>query len=114
MKAKLISLDSQQRRRQIVLGRLPVVVGRGSNADIRLDDRWASRAHCEIDEIDGVLMVHDLESRNGTIVNGQYVTQAHLMPGDRLTIGITSFKVHYKHGKPMPSVDAGHQTTSSA
>jgi pSer/pThr/pTyr-binding forkhead associated (FHA) protein len=40
-------------------------------------------------------LVRDLDSKNGTAVNGQYVREAHLLPGDRLTIGLTSFQVQY-------------------
>jgi pSer/pThr/pTyr-binding forkhead associated (FHA) protein len=42
------------------------------------------------------LVVRDLDSRNGTTVNGQYIKEAHLLPGDRLRVGLTSFKVWYK------------------
>ena len=55
-----------------------------------------SRVHCEISEINGTLLVRDLGSRNGTAVNGEYVKEAHLLPGDRLTVGLTKFEVRYK------------------
>jgi hypothetical protein len=43
----------------------------------------------------GTLWVRDLGSANGVFVNGLLETQAHLMPGDRLTVGETSFLVEY-------------------
>ena len=96
MKATLIGLDNCGPKAQIVLDRLPVVIGRNPHADVKLDDCWTSRVHCEISEINGILLVRDLDSHNGTMVNGQYVKEAHLLPGDRLTIGLTSFEVRYK------------------
>jgi pSer/pThr/pTyr-binding forkhead associated (FHA) protein len=96
MKAKLIGLDNYGPKTQIVLERLPVVIGRNPEADVRLDDRWVSRVHSEISEINGTLVVRDLDSRNGTLVNGQYIKEAHLPSGDRLTVGLTSFEVQYK------------------
>jgi pSer/pThr/pTyr-binding forkhead associated (FHA) protein len=96
MKAKLIGLDNYGRKPRMVLDRLPVVIGRNPEADVRLDDRWVSRVHTEISEINGTLVVRDLDSRNGTLVNGQYIKEAHLLPGDRLTVGLTSFEVQYK------------------
>jgi pSer/pThr/pTyr-binding forkhead associated (FHA) protein len=95
MKATLIGLDNDGPKTPIVLDKLPVVIGRNPEADVRLDDRWVSRVHSEISEINGTLLVRDLDSHNGTLVNGQYVKEAHLLPGDRLTVGLTSFQVQY-------------------
>jgi pSer/pThr/pTyr-binding forkhead associated (FHA) protein len=96
MKAKLIGLDNYGPKTRIVLDRLPVVIGRNPEADVRLDDRWVSRVHSEISEINGTLVVRDLDSHNGTLVNGQYIKEAHLLSGDRLTVGLTSFEVQYE------------------
>jgi pSer/pThr/pTyr-binding forkhead associated (FHA) protein len=99
MKAELVSLGPLTPPLRIALGSLPAILGRGSGADIRLDDRWISRIHCEISEISGTLVVRDLESRHGTFVNGQHVAEAHLLPGDRLSVGLTSFEVKYRRRK---------------
>ena len=76
---------------EIVLDQLPATMGRSSSAEIRVQDRWASRRHCEINRIDGVLTVRDLGSSHGTFVNGQEVSQSPLKPGDKLRIGISEF-----------------------
>jgi pSer/pThr/pTyr-binding forkhead associated (FHA) protein len=99
MKAELVSLGPLTPTLRTTLDSLPAILGRGSDADIRLGDRWISRIHCEISEISGTLVVRDLESRHGTLVNGQYVAEAHLLPGDRLTVGLTSFEVKYRRRK---------------
>lgn len=78
---------------------LPIVLGRSPEAGIRVADRWASRNHCEISKKDGVLCVRDLASTHGTLLNGQLITESALVPGDKLTVGLTSFMVCDKgHG----------------
>lgn len=96
MKARLVSDSPLTPELQVVLDKLPVVVGRGSEVDVRLEDRWVSRIHCRIEEIDRTLVVRDLQSRNGTLVNGRYIQEARLLPGDRLAIGLNRFQVQYK------------------
>ena len=99
MKITLTNLCPGLRKVGIAVDKLPAVIGRGSDADICLADCWASRTHCEISALDGTLVVRDLESRNGTLVNGEQVTEALLLPGDRLTVGITGLQVKYKRAR---------------
>jgi len=103
MNVKLVCVIPGVPANEIAVGSLPAVLGRSPNADVRVDDRWASRIHCEIRETSGVLSVDDLNSSHGTLVNGQPVTNANLMPGDRLTVGLTTFQVEYKHGRESRS-----------
>lgn len=74
---------------------LPVVIGRSDAVDIRVDCRWASRRHCEIDHIDGSFVLRDLGSRHGTIVNGETVHQITLNPGDEIGVGLHRFIVQW-------------------
>lgn len=63
-------------------------VGRATGADFILDAPLVSRVHCRVSVLaDGTLEVHDLESTNGTFVNGARVETGRLSPGDRLGIG---------------------------
>ena len=63
-------------------------LGRATGADFILDAALVSRLHCRLTALpSGELEVRDLESTNGTFVNGQRVDQARLAPGDRLQIG---------------------------
>jgi hypothetical protein len=76
---------------QVVLLSQPVtVVGRGADAHLRLPDTGVSRAHAEIHTTGGRVRVVDLDSTNGTLVNGRRVREAELSDGDRLDIGATS------------------------
>jgi pSer/pThr/pTyr-binding forkhead associated (FHA) protein len=90
---KLVLAEPDDCQTEIPLVRLPLTIGRGREADIRLTDRWISRQHCVIDRVDGQLTVRDLESANGTLVNRSHVAEAILGSGDRLTVGMTTFVV---------------------
>ncbi|NQU26180.1 MAG: FHA domain-containing protein [Candidatus Nealsonbacteria bacterium] len=111
MRVTLVSHDYWTPQQKIVLPKLPVVVGRGPDAEVSIDDRWVSRIHCAICVVDGMLVVRDLESSNGTLVNGKSITEALLLPGDTLTIGVTRFEVHYTRQNPKPLVYHGHGAT---
>jgi pSer/pThr/pTyr-binding forkhead associated (FHA) protein len=63
-------------------------LGRATGADFILDAPLVSRVHCRLSALpDGTLEVHDLESTNGTYVNGARVHTGRLSPGDRLGVG---------------------------
>lgn len=64
-------------------------VGRATGADFIVDAPLVSRVHCRLTaEASGEsLLVQDLDSTNGTYVNGQRVTRATLRTGDRLGVG---------------------------
>ena len=75
------------------MNKYPVLLGRSESADIRLDDRWLSRNHCEIDVTDGELIIRDLGSKHGTYVNESPIDETTIESGDELRIGITRFVV---------------------
>lgn len=100
MPAELISLDYGLAKSDIVLAQFPALIGSEADAQIRLEDQSISPRHCEIDFINGSLVVRDLDSVHGTFVNGTRIEQASLAPGDELTIGMLTFLVQ---GEPDPS-----------
>ncbi len=61
-------------------------IGRGLDNTILLQDPGCSRRHCRIEYQDGRWMLHDVGSRNGTLVNGQQITQHTLSDGDVISI----------------------------
>jgi sigma-B regulation protein RsbU (phosphoserine phosphatase) len=64
------------------------VIGRGAEAEIRLDHPMVSRKHAQLTrEADGRFVLADLGSRNGTVVNGRAVQTRVLEPGDQITLG---------------------------
>jgi pSer/pThr/pTyr-binding forkhead associated (FHA) protein len=62
-------------------------VGRAPRADFIVDAALVSRLHCRLSASDDTVEVVDLESTNGTYVNGKRVTKARLAKGDTLRVG---------------------------
>lgn len=71
------------------LGKSRTIIGRGSDADITIDDTGTSRKHVEILWDGTRAQVNDLGSTNGSQLNGEPVTQAPLPPDSVITIGRT-------------------------
>lgn len=75
-----------------------VVVGRGSDCDVRIDDPGVSRSHAEFrvlgDGPDADVVVVDLHSTNGTVVDGRRVAQAPVRDGTQVRLGSTTVVVH--------------------
>lgn len=68
-----------------------MTIGRASTADFRTPDDGVSRLHVQIESgAAGGLMARDLESRNGTFVNGARVDSVQLKDGDKIRIGSTT------------------------
>jgi pSer/pThr/pTyr-binding forkhead associated (FHA) protein len=95
MIAQLISLRYQVPNCDTSLGEFPVVIGFAHDAEIRLEDHSVSKYHCQIDFINGELVVQDLESLHGTYVNSCRVDRATLNHGDELAVGLMTFLVQY-------------------
>ena len=74
-------------RREIRLGPEPLTIGRDPENILVLDDRRVSRKHAEIRLRLGRYMLYDLQSTNGTHVNGRRVAESVLTDGDRVAIG---------------------------
>ena len=91
MNTRLVGLDYEVPACDTSLSSLPIVIGSGPNAGIRLNDRTVSRWHCRVDQIDGTFSVCDLGSVHGTFVNGTRINESLLMPGDVLGVGVLSF-----------------------
>ena len=69
-----------------------IVIGVHPSADLVLRDGTVSRFHCEV-AVDGDrIVIKDLGSRNGTLVDGVSVVHAHLKHGSRITIGCTELE----------------------
>jgi pSer/pThr/pTyr-binding forkhead associated (FHA) protein len=101
MKAELVPLNGDA---PIPIVRDITVVGRREFCDVRINHPTLSKRHCVLVRTDGLMMVRDLATTNGTKVNGQRVLWAALLPNDRLTLG--GYKVRVYLGpddQPSPS-----------
>jgi DNA-binding NtrC family response regulator len=72
----------------------PLVLGRAGPADIIIEDLSLSRQHVRFELRQEAVLVEDLGSTNGTVVNGQLVESAQIRTGDRVTAGTVSVTVH--------------------
>jgi hypothetical protein len=68
-------------------------IGRSKECDVRIDDRYASGLHARVFSRGGRYMVEDMNSTNGTLLNGAtLVGEAELIDGDTVQIGDTVFR----------------------
>src|SRR5436309_6814924 len=100
MRAQLMPLDGGP---PIEIVKDLTIVGRKEDCDVRLDHKSVSKMHCVIVKTDGLLLLRDLGSTNGTRVNGQRVRRAALLPNDQLTIAHFKFRVHLGPDTPVPA-----------
>jgi pSer/pThr/pTyr-binding forkhead associated (FHA) protein len=87
--------DHYGRETQCALHKLPAVMGRDEGADVQLSDPWVSHRHCEIDQIGDVLVVRDLDSKNGIFMRGHRVRESQVLSGEQLTVARTEIIVRY-------------------
>jgi pSer/pThr/pTyr-binding forkhead associated (FHA) protein len=81
----------------------PLTLGRGTAADVMIPDEAVSRVHASV-RVDGdTVVVEDLESSNGTRVNGRDVSQARLEHGDVIELGGTELEVRIDDSDGGPS-----------
>jgi hypothetical protein len=102
MRAQLVPLDNGS---PIDLVKDLTVVGRTDGCDLRLEHKSVSKLHCVIVKTDGLLLLRDLGSTNGTRVNGQRVRRAALLPNDQLTIATYKFRVLFGPDNLPPQAD---------
>jgi pSer/pThr/pTyr-binding forkhead associated (FHA) protein len=99
MRAQLLPLDGGA---AVEITKDLTLVGRKEDCDLRLDHKSVSKMHCVIVKTDGMLLLRDLGSTNGTRVNGQRVRRAVLLPNDQLHIASYKFRVYLGPDGPAP------------
>ena len=88
----LIDLSGNREPTPLPAGEL-ILIGRGEQCDVQLEDPSASRVHCRLLSRGGKVTLTDAGSRWGTFVNGARVTECELQPGDEITIGETTLRL---------------------
>lgn len=88
----IIVLDGNDSGRIFKLTEHAMSIGRGTAASIRLNDKTVSRKHCLLETAGTQVTVIDLQSANGTFVNGQRSQKHRLANGDKIRIGNTVMK----------------------
>ncbi len=72
---------------QVALAPGCLIVGRGTDAGLRLDSRFVSRRHCQLIITPEQTVIEDIGSANGVLVNGQRRRVHRLLPGDQVALG---------------------------
>lgn len=94
----LVSLRGELMAVPIPLERSQVIIGRALEADVRINDLRASRLHARINSDhdaqtdETTYSITDLGSTNGTLLNGELITEAQLNDGDKIVIGDHLFR----------------------
>ena len=98
----LVTLEGDDAGQNILLTRLPFVIGRGNRATMRIDNDTVSRRHAKICLSGGTrLEVIDGGSVNGTFVNGERVEAALLEDGDKIRFGSVRYQLVIEERGPM-------------
>ncbi len=94
MSFQLVVVQGRSASQTLKVGTGVMTVGRQQECQLRINSSQVSRKHCQIFEKKGLLLVKDLGSSNGTLVNGKRIAdQRVLEPGDELTVGSVKFRV---------------------
>jgi pSer/pThr/pTyr-binding forkhead associated (FHA) protein len=97
MNVQLVVQNGNRGTRVVTLQCEETVVGRRQDCDLRIPSNDVSRRHCLLSMHDGCLNVEDLDSVNGTFVNGERTSGRRLvLPGDKLQIGPVLFVARYE------------------
>lgn len=97
MNVRLVMAKGRPREHVIQLETTETVIGRHRECNLRVPSSDVSRRHCILRFQNGLLSVEDLDSTNGTYINGEKVTgQQVVQPGDLLEVGPVKFTVEYQ------------------
>jgi len=89
LRAKLVVLTGTAKGQEFPLTAARTIIGRGDDATVALPDPSMSRHHAELVYGASEFRVRDLESSNGTLLNGSAVEEYAVRNGDKLTMGET-------------------------
>lgn len=95
--ARLVCMSGPDAGTEFELSTDTIQIGRSANADVKVNDDFASRQHAELHFIDNAYRLHDLESKNGVFVNGGRLgpgATIWLEDGDELQFASTRFRFH--------------------
>jgi pSer/pThr/pTyr-binding forkhead associated (FHA) protein len=101
MRVRLVPLDDGP---NIELVKDITLIGRDQECDIRFDTKSVSKIHCVLVRTDGLVIVRDLGSTNGTRVNGKRVRRGALLPNDHIAIATYRYQLKFGDG-PDPADD---------
>jgi transcriptional regulator with GAF, ATPase, and Fis domain len=86
-KTKLLIISGPLQGREFVVNHDTFTIGSGTHNNLTIDDSTVSKRHCEIVVEETGYQIRDLQSTNGTLVQGVRVSSAHLAPGSEIQLG---------------------------
>jgi pSer/pThr/pTyr-binding forkhead associated (FHA) protein len=92
LQASIVIVEGQARGMEYTVTKAYTVIGRDNSADIIPRDAHISRQHAVIVYVDASYILKDLDSTNGTFMNGASIKQASLRHGDKFRVGETTFQ----------------------
>lgn len=105
MRAVLVPLEGGS---PVEIAKDMTLVGRQEDMDIRIDHKSVSKVHCVLVKTDGLVLLRDLGSTNGTRVNGTRIRRAALLPNDKVSFANFHFRILF--GIALASIHVGDQT----
>jgi predicted component of type VI protein secretion system len=117
MNVRLV-VDRGGKRKVVPIREEQAVIGRSHGNTVRIPSAEVSRQHCRISKKDGLVMLRDLGSVNGTLLNGTRISAEEIVrPGDRVEVGPVTFVVEYELTPEalahLHSLDAGLDVLSA-
>jgi pSer/pThr/pTyr-binding forkhead associated (FHA) protein len=108
MRVKLVVVRGQPQGKSLQFPRGEFLIGRGRECYLRPNSSWVSRQHCLLCVNEHQVVLRDLGSTNGTLVNGvRVVGERNLTQGDRIQIGPLAFEVYLSVQQSAASQLAG-------
>ncbi len=92
LQASIVILKGHAAGMEYLITKKYTVIGREKEADIAVKDPHISRKHAAIEYRDGLYLLKDLESTNGTRMSGKLIKQANLRHEDTFSVGDTTFQ----------------------
>jgi serine phosphatase RsbU (regulator of sigma subunit) len=109
-----LTIETGNRRGQVLSFDRTVVIGRGSTADLVLEDGTVSRRHAVLTCTNDECVVSDLETANGTFVNGSRIAgPTPLADGDELRLGRMMLRFRSAHSPAAPTLEISIDTSES-
>jgi len=91
MDVKLVLVKDNGKHKSFPLSEGATILGRRHDCDLRIPLLSVSRRHCQFNLQNGNIKLRDLQSSNGTLVNGKVVDETEVKAGDTIKIGPLTF-----------------------
>ncbi|MCE9576549.1 MAG: sigma 54-interacting transcriptional regulator [Deltaproteobacteria bacterium] len=106
---RIVVMRGPDRGRAVHLEREEIVIGTAPTADLRLTDPTVSRHHATLRANERGLLLTDLDSTNGTVLDRRRVHSAYVAPGDLIEVGGTRLRIEQPRGRVELTISSAAQ-----